>query len=251
VLYSVPITPPKVYDEGYFFQDYKAQYGKTYLEDYPALYAAAKTRMARILSLLNRDGSSPSPAILDVGCAYGPFLKAARDAGCRPYGIDTADEAISSVQNKLKIPAAAVSFEAFDSGSLFQRDRFDVVAMWFVIEHFRDLETVLEKVASLLPTGGIFALSTPNLKGISGRKNRQGFLSASPEDHFTLWSPSWARRVLPDFNITVRKIAVTGHHPERFPGMEEKGRGIRWSIAAGMSRLLGLGDTFEVYGVKG
>jgi hypothetical protein len=45
----------------------------------------------------------------------------------------------------------------------------------------------------------------------------------------------------------VQKTVVTGHHPERFP---------RWMRFLGtrallkISRICGLGDTFEVYAVK-
>ena len=126
------------------------------------------------------------------------------------------------------------------------------MSLWFVIEHFPDLGGVLSLLAELVEPGGpgdrgLLALSTPNLTGISGRRDRGGFLKASPGDHATVWSPKIARRVLPRFGFEVVATRVTGHHPERFPGA----RGIRegvlpWKLLFGVSTLFGLGDTFEV-----
>jgi hypothetical protein len=96
----------------------------------------------------------------------------------------------------------------------------------------------------------VFAFSTPNAAGISGRRNLGEFLERSPGDHVTVWTPRIARRVLARYGFEVKRIRVTGHHPERFPaagGISPDGVLARVLRAA--SRILGLGDTFEVYAV--
>jgi hypothetical protein len=47
-------------------------------------------------------------------------------------------------------------------------------------------------------------------------------------------------------------VRVTGHHPERFPllGSLARRSGLVYRVVAAVSRLLRLGDTFEVYAVK-
>jgi predicted TPR repeat methyltransferase len=120
--------------------------------------------------------------------------------------------------------------------------------MWYVIEHLARLREVLVKVNLLLKPGGLFAFSTPSAAGISFRKNRGLFLEKSPADHFTLWTARILRKALARFGFRVRKIRVTGHHPERFfPGAGKKPISIVLSL---FSKVLRLGDTFEVYAVK-
>ena len=91
-----------------------------------------------------------------------------------------------------------------------------MVTLWYVIEHFSDLKSVLEALNGVLNMGGVLALSTPNESGISGLRSRRGFLEKSPRDHYTIWNPRVARRLLGRFGFKVYKIRITGHHPERF-----------------------------------
>jgi hypothetical protein len=97
------------------------------------------------------------------------------------------------------------------------------------------------------------AFSSPSISGVSGRKSLKSFLENSPGDHFTLWNPRRLHRTLDRYGFTVKKIIVTGHHPERFPFIGTylgKKRGPVYRAAAGISRVFGLGDTFEAYAVK-
>ncbi|MFW5729040.1 MAG: class I SAM-dependent methyltransferase, partial [Spirochaetota bacterium] len=132
---------------------------------------------------------------------------------------------------------------------LFGRQRFDAVTMWYVIEHLDDLERVLRWVAGLLPAGGVFAFSTPNGAGVSARRDLLRFLTRSPRDHRSVWTPASARKVLRRFGFRLRIVRITGHHPERY----RLGEKLPWvrPLLLQWSRLRGRGDTFEVYAVRG
>ena len=122
--------------------------------------------------------------------------------------------------------------------------------MWFVIEHFSDLKSVLEKVSSLVKKGGIFAFSTPSAEGISRKTNEKSFFEKSPSDHFSVWEPSKAQKILLKFGFSVEKIVSTGHHPERFPSVKKRGakkNGIIFNACEKISHVLKLGDTCEIY----
>ena len=121
--------------------------------------------------------------------------------------------------------------------------------MWFTIEHFKELGSVLKKVNQNLEIKGVFAFSTPNLTGISGRSEINTFLMKSPEDHFTVLSPGVVRRILKLYGFKLKKIKITGHHPERFKICKNK-KSIFWKPVLFTSRLFSLGDTFEAYAVK-
>jgi SAM-dependent methyltransferase len=191
---------------------------------------------------------SPPGALLDVGCAYGPFLQAASDAGWSVCGVDVSESAVSYVRDSLGFRAAHVSLEDFDPQAAFGRDSFDGVTLWFVLEHFRDAGAALRKISSLLRPGGIFAFSTPSASGISARANPQAFFEKSPADHFTLWEPRRAPAILESFGFEVIDTLSTGHHPERFPGKQGIPRNSPLFKFLGLwSAFRGLGDTFEMY----
>jgi 2-polyprenyl-3-methyl-5-hydroxy-6-metoxy-1,4-benzoquinol methylase len=302
--------PPQRYDTSYFFEDYEKQYGKTYLEDFPALKKNGKRRLGIIQKLLSKNPQKPAGAsssgvsplrLLDVGCAYGPFLEAAGEEGFVPDGIDPAEDAVRYVREKFKFKAFHGGFpEDFPGPDDFIRsthkasggdvihsthkasgddvirsahktldgdiirssynasgsdsicNAYNVVTFWFVIEHFDDPGAALAAANRLLVPGGVLAFSTPSFCGISRRKSRRAFLEKSPGDHWTVWDPGTCARLLSRYGFTPRKTVITGHHPERFPlaGRFLKPGGTAYRFFHILSRVFGLGDTFEVYAVK-
>jgi len=292
-IYLSRLKPPPIeYEKDYFFDFYKKQYGKTYLEDFPNLVEMGRRRMANIMKFLDfplteaqrtqrtqgrRGGkinyssmnSVPSvpqrlyendfetkPSLLDIGCAYGPFLAAAAEYGFSPCGIEPAEDAVRYVKEELGFHAWHGFFpDALPNEFNHLPDgRFDVVTLWYVIEHFEEPLQILREIHRLLKEGGVLAFSTPSFSGISGRKSLNSFLKNSPPDHWTMWSPKTCKKVLRQSGFRLRKIVVTGHHPERFPLVgsfvqpEKKCRLYRLLLL--ISRIFRLGDTFEAYAVK-
>ena len=239
------------YNKSYFFEDYKAQYGKTYLEDFASIKAQGVRRVTNI-ELLFKTGrkKSVTHSLLDIGCAMGPFIDAAADSGWQVYGTDVSAQAVEYVQKTLHYPAVCSAFPAFDPAASFGVLSFDAVTMWYVIEHFQNLGDVLQAVSRLVKKDGIFAFSTPSASGVSGKFNRQTFFEQSPEDHFTLWEPENAAAILARYGFKVEKIVSTGHHPERFPYAKKhtlKPSSMQFSLLRLLSKAQNLGDTFEVY----
>jgi len=249
---------PIEYEKEYFFESYKKQYGKTYLEDFPNLVAMAKRRLKVIFQVSSRrdaeaqrkrEESYYPPIILDIGCAYGAFLVAAKEEGYLPFGIDPAQDAVRYVQETLSIPAVQGFFPDYPL-STPNSQLYDVVTLWYVIEHFTDCATVLTEIKKMLKPGGILAFSTPSFSGVSGRKSLRKFLENSPADHFTIWSPAMCKKALALAGFKVKKIVMTGCHPERFPllGKFAKNKeSSMYRVLMVISKIFGLGDTFEVY----
>jgi 2-polyprenyl-3-methyl-5-hydroxy-6-metoxy-1,4-benzoquinol methylase len=279
---------PIEYGKEYFFEQYQKQYGKTYIEDFPNLTAMAKRRLTEIRKIGSREwgvGSReqgpgnreqgtgnreqgaesreqraenkpqspvPSPqSLLDIGCAYGAFLAAAKEEGFSPQGIDPAEDAVRYVTQTLGIHATQGYFPNPEPRT--PNPDYEVVTLWYVIEHFRDCVPALEEIRKLLKPGGVLAFATPSFTGISGRSSLKRFLENSPQDHWTVWSPAVCRKALGKAGFKVKKIVSSGHHPERFPffgkfAYNKKSLVYRLLMAA--NKILALGDTIEVYAVK-
>ena len=242
------------YGRDYFFEDYRAQYGKTYLDDFEHIRRTGAERMAIISRLQTRyvrDLSAHEKRILDIGCAYGPFLAAANDAGWKAAGTDVCSDAVDWVKANLEIPAIHAAFPALPEEAFKDLRPFSAVTLWYVIEHFEDLEPVFARIRQLLIPGGILAFSTPSGSGVSARVSRDSLYRSSPEDHFTIMEPARIRRQLERYGFRVVRIRSTGHHPERFPGSARcKPGSLWWKMLSVCSRLFRLGDTFEVYAIK-
>jgi hypothetical protein len=66
-----------------------------------------------------------------------------------------------------------------------------------------------------------------------------------------MWHPQPFKRLLAQYGFSVEQIIITGHHPERIPFIGSfLRRGTPQKIALWLSKLFGLGDTFEVYARK-
>jgi SAM-dependent methyltransferase/spore coat polysaccharide biosynthesis predicted glycosyltransferase SpsG len=238
--------PPVEYGRDYFFSAYQKQYGRTYLEDFPALQKLGEKRLDRIAAVCRRNSpknTASVPRLLDIGCAYGPFLAAAKERGFAPEGIDPAQDAVDYVSERLDIPVRRGFFpEDAPPGP------FDAITLWYVIEHFEEPGKALKLIHELLDTGGVLAFSTPSSAGISRRKSLRSFLDKSPGDHWTIWNPRRCAGLLRRYGFRLKKLVVTGHHPERFPLIG--GFKCLYPLARILSSFFGLGDTFEAYAVK-
>jgi 2-polyprenyl-3-methyl-5-hydroxy-6-metoxy-1,4-benzoquinol methylase len=243
----------RTYARGYFFEEYRAQYGRTYLEDFASIEAAGRGRVAVMARVLGRRAERrPRGTIVDIGCAYGPFLESLRGSGWPCFGIDVSEDAVEYVRRVLKLPAACLPLERLERRHI-PASRIDGITLWYVIEHLADLDGALRRLAGLLDPGAVLAFSTPNGRGVSARASRRAFLAASPADHRTILRPRGLKRLLARYGFRLVRIRVTGHHPERFPGLAGRlGRcgGPGRSVVLAASRLAGLGDTFEAYAVR-
>ena len=232
------------YKKEYFFEDYQKQYGRTYLEDFKNIQKYSNERL-KIINRINSGFIADRMKLLDIGCAYGPFLVESSMFGYVPSGVEIIPEAAEYVRSEFGFNV----FTGFFEDAVFDMP-FDVVTMWYVIEHFLNPGEVLTRVNRLLKTGGIFAFSTPSSSGISVRKKKEDFFNNSPMDHITIWNPLISPLVLKRYGFKIKKIRITGHHPERFPGYSGEKSGAGYKILNLLSKLFNLGDTFEVYAVK-
>ena len=255
-----PAEPPITYDGAYFLEDYKKQYGKTYIEDFPNLVRMAHSRLEHIRTILLQAPQTAEPLriakpvrILDIGCAYGPLLAAAKALGWNAFGLDPSSDAVRHVREQVGVPVVQGLFPETDLTELTGGLPLDAVSLWYVIEHFQDIHSTLEAAARLLRQGGVLAFSTPSGTGISGRFRNRFFLEQSPPDHWTIWSPQTCGPLLARFGFRLVKIVHTGHHPERFPLLgpfAKSKKTVIYRVLFRISQIFSLGDTFEAYAVK-
>ena len=238
--YKLHCSQPVDYTGDYFSKLYAQHYGKKYLDDYDAIFQMSMRR-AHILCRLIK--CSMPVTLLDVGCAYGPFMDAARKKNIQVYGIDLDDNAVQYVNNKLCLPSVNADILNFDAFASFKKSRFNIITMWYVIEHFYVLHAVLKKINTLLPTGGIFALSTPNPRSIIDHCYKAYSISSSPPEHYTLLQKKILKKILLYWGFKTVSLINHGHHCEYYPKIAPP-------IARICSNIFGLGTTYSLYARK-
>lgn len=233
-----PAHGSNIYGSEYFVEEYLKTYGKTYEEDRVNIHRFSDGRLSRIRRLIRKG------RLLDIGAAMGFFLDRALSLGFETWGIELSAFAAEKADPRHRMLQA--DFRKVDLGA-----SFDVVTLWYVIEHFRDIGTVIEKIASLQGRGAVLALATPKADGFSGRFEKMKFLAASAEDHYFIYSPSSLAKILKPFGYRLRQVWTSGIHYSRFQKRFPKlSMLIPEKIYLRLAQWLGLGDTFEAYFLK-
>jgi SAM-dependent methyltransferase len=160
----------------------------------------------RTLDELRRLGPVEGKRLLDVGCAYGWFLKAAREAGMVPFGLEP-DPEIAAAAAREGIPV----WVGYFPGAVPPGETFDVIIFNDVLEHIHDLDGILAACGRLLRPGGLLVVSAPDSRGAlfraSGalaRLGRKGLLDR-------LWQKGYPSPHLSYFNADNLALLVRRH----------------------------------------
>ncbi len=233
------------YDNDYFIAGYRAQYGRTYEEDYPHIYAMAMQRLKRIDALRGAN-TGPRGALLDIGCALGFFLKAARDMGYSPVrGVEISEYAARYCREKLGIDAHNVPFSRVPGS-----EKYSVISAWYFIEHCADPVSVVRDIFDSLEPGGVFAFSSPSIFGPLFRFDRRRWVESHPVDHRVDFTPRSAKRLLKGMGFRRVRVYPSGMHPERVFSGNSFFYPLFAALYRSFSYLTAYSDTIEVYALK-
>jgi SAM-dependent methyltransferase len=170
--------------------DLESLYGKEYFEGgqdtgYPSYLADRKfvegnfrERVRYIDSL-----GPPGKRLLDVGTAFGLFLKVALEGGYDASGIEVAPDCA--------MEAARLSGASVACGDFVKTDLvgpFDVITMFDVIEHFRDPKGAVERACQLLSPRGILLVETGDIATPVARALGKHWWFIDPPQHLFYFS---------------------------------------------------------------
>ena len=95
--------------------------------------------------------------ILDIGCGYGFFLEEMKQQGWEIEGVELSIPAADIARKKTGATIHSCSVEKMQVDS-----RYDVITLFYVIEHVADPLEILRSIRKLLAPGGIIVLRYPN-----------------------------------------------------------------------------------------
>lgn len=114
------------------------------------------------LKEINRHVSGGS--LLDIGCAYGLFLREA-SSRFKCTGVDISQHAVIAARKTL--PADIRLFTGA-VGDLHMDAKFDLITCFDILEHTKDLVRALDNIQGLLNENGVLAITIPVYDGPLG-----------------------------------------------------------------------------------
>jgi SAM-dependent methyltransferase len=144
---------PLVFDENY----YSSVYPNYKLQNPPRKLHFYRDLVAKHL------GNRKSPAVLDMGCAFGAFVSVMPKEWDR-YGTDVSEFAIERA--KATVPGAKFAAGILETCPF--PGPFDAITAFDVVEHIPDIEGIRKQIHARLKPGGIFVFVVPVYDGPLG-----------------------------------------------------------------------------------
>ena len=146
--------------------------------------------------------------LVDVGCASGLLLAAAREEGWEVKGVDISEPGVTYGRNKLGLDIFLGELEE----AKYPDEYFDVVTCMDTIEHVQNPYALLKEANRILRQGGLIVVSTPNFNGLT-----RLFVSAKwttfVSGHLYYFTRETARQILEKNGFEVRKILTENVDP--------------------------------------
>lgn len=145
-------------------------------------------------------------SILEIGCGTGGFLRYVREArpATRVYGCDLGAHAVEICRQN-GIEAFHSAAEALD----YAKYEFDVIALYEVVEHLVDPESVLAAIRASARPGTHLVMSTPNNDGFDFKMLGKTYRGYMPPGHLNLFSKKSMRALLERLGFS--QITIRGN----------------------------------------
>ena len=101
-------------------------------------------------------------SVLDVGCAFGAFLKVAKERSWRVEGVELSPYSSNQARTKFGLEV--------HTGDLFNtevsKESYDLITFWDVLEHVTNVDNQLKRASELVKGGGHLVLVTDSYNGL-------------------------------------------------------------------------------------
>lgn len=142
-------------------EQYLHQHYQTYLPAGEVHIAQWRTMMVNVfqrsLKAIEAKRGRNKGALLDIGCGYGSFLEIARESGWDVYGLEPCAHARAYAESRSLNVASEDLFTR-----AYKREMFDVITLFYVLEHLPDPLKYLKEINRILKPGGLLLVRVPH-----------------------------------------------------------------------------------------
>ncbi len=144
---------------------------------------------------------------LDIGCGWGELALGLQEKGFESVGLDMKPQRISHLQAHFPQTAWRVGLTTDLASS---PERFDVLALYHVLEHVPNPKEVLASVKALAKPGALIVIEVPHVGGWESRLKGRRWHYYNV-DHVTYFRTSDLRRLASDLDLEVLDIRGYQH----------------------------------------
>ncbi len=180
----------RMYDDVAYFEGDGSVYGDAGRFS-PAMFLQRQWTSGRLALAAAELGRPAAGArLLEVGCAYGLFLDAARSRGYDVTGVELSKNAADHAREQLglRVHSSQLADAPLEG-------RFDVVCAWDTLEHVPDPVAFWAAVKRLVAPDGVVLFSTPYFSSLPARALRTRWWTLKPTEHIWHFTPRTHRTV--------------------------------------------------------
>ncbi len=256
IIFLHPPLPPEairsLYSKDYFEEDFRCGYAHSCFD------SSHHDRLIDHALLKYLSSVKPQGKMLEIGCAGGVFLNAAKIYGFEVEGVELSRDAAEFAQKNfsLRIFNGTVIEAQFN-------DMFDVIVMGDVLEHLPNPMETLREVWRIIAHGGLLVIISPTqtnsifsriglaLYSLLGKKA----IIDLPPYHLFEYRPASLRNLLNRTGFTVLRQSVGALHPNevmlRGSMLQRIGKKLFQYPNYALTKLFGIfGDRITVYATK-
>lgn len=165
-----------------------------------AYHLVRSISLKKKLNLIN-SFSSENKKLLDVGCGTGDFLQTAQNNNWQVYGIEPNEKARTIANKKTNNSVFEI-----DQLSKFERNSFDVITLWHVLEHLPNLENQMVVFKELLKPHGTLIIAVPNYKSFDAKHYAEFWAAFDVPRHLWHFNKTSVSKLVSKFQMEVIKI---------------------------------------------
>lgn len=139
----------------------------------------------------------PKGAILDYGCGTGYFLSACQKDSWKVEGFEPNNTANKQATETLGKSIEKVSLDHF------QKESFEIITLWHVLEHVHTLNETFQQLLSLLKPGGVMLVAVPNADSQDAKKYGENWAAYDVPRHLYHFNQATMKRFLKKHKLTL------------------------------------------------
>lgn len=136
--------------------------------------------------------------LLDIGAGTGDFLSFAKQNDWQTTGIEPNEKARNSAISK------GISF--VEDSKLLEKNTYDVITMWHVLEHVSDLDFQIKELKRLLKPNGTILIAVPNFNSYDAKYYGSYWAAYDVPRHFWHFSKTAIKLLFEKQGLNLQKV---------------------------------------------
>ena len=137
---------------------------------------------------------------LDIGCGTGEFLNACKNAGYNTKGIEPSELAREQAIKNFKL-----SVSENTNLNQLQKEQFNSISMWHVLEHVPNLNETIGEFARILDQNGKVIIAVPNHKSWDANHYKEFWAAWDTPIHLWHFSKETIEKLFENHNFKLTK----------------------------------------------